>query len=182
MKKNENQKIKNLFFFSSFKIFLILFTFQKNKILCSLIYRLELEMDDCFKEIKINNEVKYSIDSCNWNNRILSFDDFVRNYGDIITFTLRDNCDVTLEDICYIKGYIRINEYKISTSNYSLWDCSNCKYNIIEGKKFKVINNDMLICGTNNNKEIFYYYTFNVPNNFLELRRYVEFDDKTKNF
>lgn len=167
-KKTQNKKqIKKFSFHIFLKLFILLSI--EGSIQNLLRYEFGLVMDDCFKQIKINNEVKYSVDYCDYDtNRILTFNNFVGNYGDKIQFSLRDDGDMK-EGRCYIKGYIKINEYKVDTEKYKLWKCSNCKHILLEGN-FKVVGKNELNCGGNLNKEIVYEFTFSVPNNLNDLK------------
>ncbi len=125
---NHNLKYKSLLiFFNDLSLCFVLFS----TIYCILNYKIEIEMDDCFKEIKINEESKFSVTSCDYErNRITTFNEFTGNYGDIFTFYLNDDGQPAREGgNCFIQGYIQINEYKVSTSQTALWECTNCKYN-----------------------------------------------------
>lgn len=149
---------------------LVLLLIIESYIICLIKYEMKLIIDDCFMNIEINSEVKYSVEYCNfliW--RITYFDNFVGNYGDKIKFKLKDDGDPI--GYCYIKGYIKINEYKIDASYYNLWECTNCKYVLYPGNVM-VKNLERLNCGGNFGLQIVYDYNFSVPKRFEELKKY----------
>ena len=92
-----------------------------------------ISVDDCIKSIKLeDNNILYYRTS---NNCIYDENDNKRNeeyYFEQIPYELSQKLNIEIYDLggqCFLKAYVKVNDYKIYTNKKNFWKCENSQQN-----------------------------------------------------